>query len=162
MSGFVSLPPSTDCAAPEPPRPEVVESDGWWPDIDMAALRDVERIDSNTTPERLLDAIVNAMIALAQDLASWRACQAAAGFERLFDVTAPKFNGRSRLVVLYERAIGATVKADLYERSRDIGATAAGHDREEELMSATGELRRTARYAIRAIKGQPGLTAELL
>lgn len=162
MSGFVSLPPSIDCEEPDPARPEVVQSDGWWPDIDITALRDVERIDTNTTPERLKEAIVNAMIALAQDLASWRSCQEEAGFERLFDVAAPKFNGRSRFVTLYERAIGATVKADLYERSRDIGATAAGHDREEELMSATGELRRTARYAIRMIKGQPGLTAELL
>jgi hypothetical protein len=68
----------------------------------------------------------------------------------------------SRLVLLYQRAVYATAKAELIERYRDFDSTDAGQRRAEAMELSVDDYRRQARYAIRDILGRPRATVELL
>lgn len=157
MNGFVSLPPTTTSGPPD-----VVAGDGWFPDVDMVAIRNVARTDPGVTEPRLEEAVRNAMSSLADELATWRGEQEALGHTALADIPAPEYGGRSRLLSLYDRAIFETVWADLTERRRDVGTTSAGHDRADALEDSETVHRRNARWAVRDIMGLPRVTAELI
>ncbi|MBP6876542.1 MAG: head completion/stabilization protein [Phenylobacterium sp.] len=162
MSGFVSRPPSADTLPPPTVPPEVITSDGWWPDIDMAKLRQVAKLDTNITPERLRDAAIAAMIELNGELEAWRAPHDAAGAANLHAVEAPQIDGESRYVHLYTRALYSAVAADLSERLADVMATTAGLDRAAELGVTVDQHRRAQRWAIRTFLGLPHNTVELI
>lgn len=162
MSGFVSRPPAADAEPPEPVPVEVIAGDGWWPDIDLAELRQVARIDTTVTPERLREAAIGAIIELNGELQAWRAEKEAAGAGNLHAVTAPQIDGQSQLVHLYTRALYSSVAADLAQRLADITATTAGLDRAAELGSAADTHRQAQRWAIRCLLGRRHWTAELI
>lgn len=162
MTGLVSRPPLRDTVPHQAPPPELVTGDGWWPDVDIAALRQVARIDTTVTPVRLREAAIGAMLSVNDQLADWRAPHEAAGAESLLDVAAPLIDGQSRLVFLYSRAVYALTAADLCETLKDVSATAAGMDRAEELASPADEHRRKADWAIADIMGRPRTIAELI
>ena len=70
MSGspLIALPPD-----PASPQGSFVAADGWWPGIDCNALRDVMRIGSVVTQDRLIGAVEGALITVTSDLAWWQA-----------------------------------------------------------------------------------------
>lgn len=162
MTGFVSRPPAADAQPPAAPPAEVITGDGWWPDIDLAKLREIARIPTTVTPVRLRDSTAAAMLDLNQVLAAWRAPHVEAGWANLHAVPAPEIDGQSRLVFLYTRAIHSTVAADLAEKTKDLTATAAGVDRADELACPADELRRSAVWAMRELQGLPHTTVELI
>lgn len=161
-SGFVSLPPAQDADPPASPAPDVVAGDGWWPDIDLSALREAARLDTTVPPARLREAAALAMIEVGSQLAAWRAPLELAGAANLQAVPAPQVDGRSQLVLLYSRAVYSTVAADLAERLRDANATAAGLDRAQELLCPADDHRRNARWAVADIQGLRRATVELI
>lgn len=163
MTGFISRPPITDEDPPAEETPELVTGDGWWPDIDLAALRDTVRLPADITAARLRQAIRGAMMDLARELADWRALKVEeTGAEDLAEVEDVSIDGRPRLFWLYDDAVGAHVAANLQERYRDIGATKAGADRDEELRVTADEHRRNYRWAVSDIRGVPRATVELI
>jgi hypothetical protein len=162
MSAFVALPPAADADPPAQVADGVVAGDGWWPDVDLAALRDTARIDTTVTPAKLREAVVMAMLDLDRQLACWRAPLEAAGAANLAAVAQPVFAGQKRLVLLYTRAVVAAVVADLAERTRDSTATSAGLDRAEELLTVADDCRRNARWAVSDLMGRRRATAELI
>jgi hypothetical protein len=162
MSGFVSLPPASDADPPATTPPDIVAGDGWFPDIDLVALRDSYRLDTTIPPARLRDAVRDAMIDIADELAEWRAAREAEGHDSLAAISSPEFGGRPRLLVIYDRAIGSLVSAELADRLLDATATAAGHDRAAELEEPGCKHRRRYRWAISDILGKPRATVELI
>jgi len=174
MSGTLFIPPAALAPAggcgsivPGPAAPEtaIVRSHGWWPDIDLAMLRKATRIRDTVTTERLRDAVLGAIITLGLDLDAWGERQRAAGAASLATVPGRAnvaIDGEPRLVILYRRAIGATAKAELVERYRDLDSTKAG-DREADALDQTpSELRRDAVYAIRDILGRGRIVVDLI
>lgn len=156
MAGFVAQ-------VPAPATPEgSITNDGFFPDIDLADLRDATRLPGDITLTRLLQAAVNAMIACNSDLDAYKTSSVAAGYATLSDVPASQINAESRLVMLYRRAVYSTVKADLTERYRDVDTTATGTKRAEDLTPSIDEQRRNARFAVRDILGIPHSTVELI
>ncbi len=146
-----------------PPATEaVVVNDGWFPNIDPVRLRAEHRIRDSVTPERLRGAIVGAIITVGNQLAVWQANQMTAAHASLAAVPALQIDGKSRFVLLYARAIGAYVKAELVEGYRDTDATSAGQREVTDLEPSIGELRRDAIHAIRDILGRPRMRAELI
>lgn len=143
---------------------EPVITDDWYPSIDPAQLRREHRLGdtAKVTPERLRAAIREAMISLDNQLGAWAATQTAAGHATLADVPARQFDGQSRLVIAYHRAIGALAKLDLIERHRDLDTTAAGDRDASALDPSIGELRRDAVHAIRDILGRTRTDVELI
>ncbi|WP_331458332.1 head completion/stabilization protein, partial [Burkholderia sp. MSMB1498] len=102
------------CAGPPPPHSEptmnsfvataapavaatpidgALTNDGFFPDIDLSALRDAMRLDGTVARERLRHAARDAMLTVNDELAAWRARQRAAGAATLADVPAPHIDG---------------------------------------------------------------------
>lgn len=149
---------------PDNPAPAeaIVGNDGFFPDIDPADLRRDARILDAVTAPRLRSAILAAIIAVGLSLESWKQARIAEGRASLAAVPALQLDGRSRLLVLYDRAIAAHVKAELIERNRDTDLTGAGQRRVEELDPAIGDLRRDAIHAVRDFLAQTRTCVELI
>ncbi|MGB8600912.1 MAG: head completion/stabilization protein, partial [Rhizomicrobium sp.] len=119
---FVALPddPATEAGSTQAPP---VTNDGFFPDIDLAAIRDIARVPSAVTDERLRASVIAAIITVARDLDAWAAAQKVASHARLSDVPAVQIDGASRLIHLYNRAVAMFTKAELIERMRDFDTT---------------------------------------
>ncbi|GIX39053.1 MAG: phage head completion/stabilization protein [Silanimonas sp.] len=156
MSAFIAHP-----FPPAPAEPAVINN-GFFPDIEPAALRAAMRLDASVTPERLREAIVYALIDINRQLEDWQGRQLEAGYETLAEVPSSTLDGTSRLVLLYRRAVYSTVKADLTERYRDVDTTASGQRRAEDLTPSIDEQRRNARWALRDLLGRTHSTVELI
>lgn len=161
MSAFVPLP-----AAAENPAPQPLPGDGFFPDVDLAKLREAVRIDATVTPTRLRDSALAAILALAGELSTWRLDQVTQGFTKLDVVPNPrgpqKLGNLAWSTAHYLRAVASLTAADLAERTRDAGATLAGHDRADELETAADLHRRNYRWAVSDLTGRSRSTIELI
>lgn len=154
MSGLVATAPNT---APDP-----ISSGDWYPSIDLTDARAVMRVDGTVTNERLIEAIQNAMGDVEDLLDAWQQQQVALGRLTLGDVPSKIIGTESRLVLLYKRAVYATVQSELLERYRNFDTTHAGKTRADSMDETVDDYRRNVRYAVRAILGRPRGDAELI
>lgn len=158
MSGFIAGGQVTGDSAPGPH----INSDPFWPSIDLDALRESLRIDSSVTLARLETAVVAAIISVNRDLDKWRDAQQAMGFNILADVPSGKIMDRSQLVHLYVRAVECAAGAEVCERYRNYDTTASGNKNVEESAPTIDDYRRDQRWAIRDFLGNSRTTVELL
>lgn len=158
---FVALPPSAD--AEQPPEAETpIVNDGFFPDIDPAAVREAARIPTSVTPARLRAAILGAILSVAYDLSAFRERSSADGHASLAAMPAPQLDGQSVQLIRYNRAVALYAKAELIERHRDFDTTSAGGSQADELTPTIGELRRDALHAVRDILGKSRTTIDLI
>ena len=121
---FVALPASS---VDQPPAEEtLVTNDGFFPDIDPAAVRDAARITGSITPARLRAAILSAIMTVEIDLRAFAASSIAAGHATLADIPAPQLDGQSVQLLRYQRAVALYAKAELIARHPDFDTTGAG------------------------------------
>lgn len=144
---------------PAPATGQDITSHPFWPAINTATLRDVMRIDNDITMARLKHGIITAIAQVNQDLISYRQQQTAT---TLADVTAENIGDESQLVHHYRRAVYCLTRANLIERLRDYDTTKDGEGRAESLEQTVTDLRRDARFAVRAILGTTHTTVELI
>jgi len=154
MSGLVATAPST---APDP-----ISTGDWYPSIDLTDARAVMRLDGTVTNERLVESIKLAMCAVEDQLDAWQQQQVALGRNKLADVPSKMLGTESRLVLLYKRAVYATVQAEMREAYRNFDTTAAGDKRADAMDETVDDYRRNVRYAIRDILGRPRADVELI
>lgn len=163
MNSFVAPPPLNPAEIPPAADADVVlEGDAFWPDIDLADLRQVTRLDPSIEISRLRDAAIDAVLATRRELKAWKVLQIEAGYDELEEVPGEEIEETAEAVYLYTRAIYASTAASLLERIRELGMTNAGQERADELQAAAGEHRRAQRCAIRDLIGATRITAELL
>ncbi|MEL7551945.1 head completion/stabilization protein [Pseudomonas protegens] len=139
-----------------------INTDPFWPSIDLDQVRATLRIDSSVTPARLETAVINAAISVNRELATWRINQQAAGFTHLNEVPAELIEGESAQAHLYRRAIEAGVGAEVCERYRSYDSTNTGNRKAEELVPNIDDYRRDLRWAIRDFLGTKRTTVELI
>ncbi|KVN19737.1 MULTISPECIES: head completion/stabilization protein [unclassified Burkholderia] len=137
-------------------------NDGFFPDIDLSALRDAMRLDGTVTAERLRHAARDAMLTVNDELAAWRARQRAAGATTLADAPAPRIDGESAHVARYRRAVYHLTLADVTEKYRGYDTTKSGGQVAADLASTVDDSRRAARWAISDILGLARSTVELI
>lgn len=147
-------------ASPQTDAP--IQGGGWWPDVDPVAVRAAMRLDGAITADRLRSCIVAAVAAVHDELEAWRATQAAAGYASLTDVPSRQVDGASRLVMLYQRAVGKAALAEAAETYRSYDATDSGNQRADDLDPSITEARRDLRWAIRDFLGERRMTVELI
>ncbi len=161
MNGFVITTNPPDSEA-EPS----IANDGWFPDMDPAAVRDACRIDGSVTAARLLPALKAAMLAVNAELQPWADEQRVSwGYARLADVPAPQVGGESAKLLQYRRAIHAALQADLVQTYRGTSTAAVGNKFErdhDDLQCTAGDYLRQLRNAIADIRGQARCTVELI
>lgn len=141
---------------------EPIENDGFLPAIDPDDVKVAMRVPESFDPRRIRAACIGAMLKLAPDLAAYVAAQRAAGFATLADVPAPRLDGTSSLVLLYERAVACHAKAELIERHRDVDQAGGGQRDAAAVDQTPGELRRDGHHALRQILGRTSTTVELI
>jgi hypothetical protein len=139
-----------------------INTDPFWPSIDLQALRASLRIDDSVTPARLETAVIAAAINLNQELREWKAAQQAAGFATLDDVPGDRIQEVSVKAHLYRRAIEAGTGAEVCERYRSYDSTNAGNKKAEDLMPTIDDYRRDLRWAVRDFLGKSRSTVELI
>lgn len=139
-----------------------INTDPFWPSIDLEQLRGTLRIDNSVTPARLETAVIAAAINLNRELRFWKAKQQAAGHTTLADVPDDKINDVSVQAHLYRRAIEAGTGAELCERYRDYSATNTGSGKAEETAPTIDDYRRDLRWAVRDFLGISRTTVELI
>ena len=149
-------------AEPSPVPGQTIVSHAFWPIIDTAQLREVMRLDGTVTDARLAHAAINAVANVNADLSMWKAQQVNHGYQVLAEIPAEQINNQSVLLHHYARAVYCLARANLIERLRDYDATKQGETRAESLEQTIIDLRRDARFAVRAILGIPHTTVELI
>ncbi|MDR3429028.1 head completion/stabilization protein [Silvimonas sp.] len=164
MNGF-SATGSGECHHPGPaahgPSDEIT-SHSFWPAISLNTARDVVRIGDSIPDPRLRHALIEAIASVNDELSAWRLRQISLGYPVLADVPAETVSEQSVLLQRYQRAVFATAKADLIERYADYDASGKGQKDTLELTPQIDQLRRDARFAIRAILNERHCTIELL
>lgn len=139
-----------------------INTDPFWPSIDLEQLRATLRIDNSVTPARLETAVIAAAINLNRELMPWKATQVAAGHTTLADVPDDKINDVSVQAHLYRRAIEAAIGAEVCERYRDYSATNKGNEKAEETAPTIDDYRRDLRWAVRDFLSLSRTTVELI
>ena len=139
-----------------------INTDPFWPSIDLDALRSTLRVDASVTPARLETACISAAININRELKDWRAIQQAAGYSQLAQVPAEQVQDVSALVHLYRRAIEAGTGAEVCERYRSYDSTNSGNKNAEELIPSIDDYRRDLRWAVRDFLGTNRTTVELI
>lgn len=166
MSGFVVKDPNTDGdpVAPGVQTPaDIVAGDGWWPDVNLRDLRDAVRLDTSVPTVRIRDAARNAMLEMARELRVWRADQEAQGRTALKHVPGRiLIDGQSDYLILWARGVYSIVAGDLAGRLRGMSATAAGHDRADELATEGDVHARNVAWAVRDFLDAPRVRARTL
>jgi len=156
MSGFVA----GGTGAPVPSGH--INTDPFWPSIDLDDVRGTLRIDSSVTPIRLETATIAAAISVNREFATWRRAKQAEGYNTLADVPAEQIDDKSELAHLYQRAIYAATGAEICERYRSYDSTNSGNQNAEGLTPSIDELRRDQRWAVRDFLGLGRTTVELI
>lgn len=155
MSFTVTIPAA---AATEPE----INPGPFWPPIAPSGIRVAQRINDDITPERLKEALYEAIASVNGELYAWKQGQIAAGYATLAAVPAAAIDDESVLVQRYRRAVGCLAKAALVERYRDIDSTGRGDRKAEALADPIDDLRRDARWAVSDILGVGRSTVELI
>lgn len=158
---FVARPPASEIEQPPAEETDVI-NDGFFPNIDPAAVREAARIPTSITAARLRAAILGAIMTVEIDLRTFAAASIIAGHPTLAAIPAPQLDGQSVQLIRYQRAVALYAKAELIDRHRDFDTTAAGGSQADELTPTIGELRRDAMHAVRDILGQNRTCVDLI
>ncbi|MCX8578826.1 head completion/stabilization protein [Gilliamella sp. B2717] len=134
----------------------------FFPAININDVRKTQRLDGTVTTERLKTAIASAIIAVNDDLYSWRLAKQSAGITTINDLNDELINGESRYLILYKHAVYSWANALLNEQYINFDATAKAKGDIEPNIESVGNLYRNARYAIRDILGKSRSTMELI
>lgn len=156
--GFVADTP----AQPENPIVNGGTGNSFWPDIDPQHCRTVMRFDHSITPQRLRDALINAMLSINLDNADWVAQCQFDGKSTLADISDLQVGGENANINLYQRAVYCLAKADLLERYADFDSTGSGSQRAEQLNETVDDYRRQSILAVRHLTGRAITGAVLL
>ncbi|WP_070415264.1 head completion/stabilization protein [Pseudomonas lundensis] len=158
MSGFIAggLVPSESIPGAH------INSNPFWPSIDLDKLRETLRIDSSVTPARLETAVVAAIIGVNRDLSTWRAARQAEGFTTLAGTPDDTRLTSAERAHLYVRAVECAAGAEVCERYRGYDATASGSKNADDSAPTIDDYRRDQRWAIRDFLGTSRTTVELL
>ena len=95
MTGLVSIPPASAPCSEDESCELLVHADGWFPPIDLHAMRREMKVGTIVTDDRLRLAILSGMVAAFRDLAGWRSAQVLDGIEEMSQVPGLQLDGES-------------------------------------------------------------------
>ncbi|MFW2151851.1 head completion/stabilization protein [Acinetobacter gyllenbergii] len=136
---------------------QIISSDDFFPSVSSNKIREVLRLDSSVTNQRLIPAIEAAVIHVNEQLDSL-----ISKAPSLAEITTKTVNGKPTSVVLYFRAIAAAAGAELNEKYRSYDTTSNGSQKAEDLTITVDDFKRDLRFAIRDLKMIRRLSVELL
>lgn len=163
MPSFIANAPGGTTSTSQPDN--LITNDGFFPDLNVTAMRDAIRLDGTVTDARLIAATVDAIIFVNDQVKELKASAMGAGHASLVAIPADQVNRQSVLISHYLRAVYCTAKADLIERYKDYDSTATSLDDKKLvgfLANGPDEERRNAQWAISNLLGRHHVTVELI
>lgn len=139
-----------------------INSDEFWPGIDLDTLRDDMRIGSDVSNAKLETAVVAALLNVNRQLVEWQGLQQDKGYSALSQVPSRKVNDESALVLHYQRAVRCATAAELLERYRGYDTTNNGNQNAEERAPTIDDYRRDLAWALSDLVNRPRSTVELI
>lgn len=149
-------------AIPEETAGDTLANSPFWPDVDTADARKSMRLDEMVSEQRLVKALISAMVYVNGQLAAWRERQEAQGYERLDNVPAEEIAGASVKVSCYIEAVYSWATAQLVEDYVTLDITNTGQKRADMQNPMIDGRRRNAYWAIMDIQGKARAVAELI
>jgi hypothetical protein len=141
---------------------QIITNDGFFPDIAVADFRTDTRTQDTVTDQRVIANLVASILAINALLAVWQAAQQALGYTALANVPAKQINAASALVHHYRRAVYSHAQASIIDQYRESSITSKGTDRADEIINTRDIWLQQCREAVRAIRGEPRNTVELI
>jgi len=154
MPGFIAIHPIN--------TQENLTNSPFWPDIELAKVRAVAKLDGTIPDARLRQAVLIAMDSVNSELADWQQQQQAAGYMHVSAIPSLPLAGQHRLVMQYVQAVVCTASADLLEQMRSYDSSGHGHQQADALTPRIDEQRRAAHWAIATMVGRTRSTVELI
>lgn len=145
---------------PIEPKDTLIENAPFFPDISLTEFRNQMRLDGTVTNDRLKESVIEAMIAVNEELQEWQANQT--GHTQLEALPSMAIQGESVLVYRYKRAVFCLALANLYERYLAYDSSKEGEKKADLLKASVDELRRDARFAISDLLKRHRVDAELI
>lgn len=141
-----------------------IVSAAFWPRIDLADLRDVMRIETNVSSNRLYHAALESTAHVNGQLKAWKQKIQEQGVGHLSQAADPEdhINGEAVQVAYYRRAVYCYTKALLLEKWADADATGKSGERAEAKQSQAEDYRREAHFAVASLMGQARCDSELI
>lgn len=154
-----------------------VKNDGWWPDIDMALLRESARLPAGVTDKRLVQRTRQVVLSVNNELSVWKAEQKAAGYTHVAEIPIMDSQGHQHnaanlydehpLITHYLSAVYAEVEARLNEQYRATDSTGRADKNAQMLDPRVVEGFRDKDWDVSAIlnfntAAHPRITVELI
>lgn len=141
---------------------EIIQNNGFFPDIHLLDVRNAMRIDGTVTNERLKMEVIEAMATANNALKHYQKTLKEKHIHRLEDMDDEKINGENIVIQRYKRAVYCFALANLNERYRSYDTTKQGAEKAQDFEQSVDDLRRDGRFAIRDIVGQHRMIVELI
>lgn len=136
---------------------------GFWGVLSTEEFVSEQRVGGTIIPnERIKNAIINAAIHVDDELTDKRAQWETEGYSSLSAVSAPEFDGVSKLVILFKTAVFCHAAAELIETHPDISATNDGMRDAGAITPTAAEYRAQSKAAIAKIMENKQSIARLL
>ena len=139
------------------PSQIIIESDPFYPGIDLDHIREIVRIDSAVTNERLQQAIIEEVLDTNRLLVSLKAKAGA-----LSELSTTQINDQPDTDFLYLSAVANGVAAKLNENYRNYDSSNAGAKKAEQAECTVDDYRRNKQWAIQHLLGQNHTVVELI
>ncbi|WP_392565148.1 head completion/stabilization protein [Utexia brackfieldae] len=156
MSDFIAI------SQPKEDEDLEITNISFFPHISVKDVREAQRLDGTVTTVRLKKAIIAAIIAVNDELVTWRFEQQDKGYTSIEQVSDEMINDEYKFVHYYKNAVYCQANALLNDRYLNFDATAKATKQIEPELQSAGDLYRDARYSIRDILGKSHSTMELL
>ena len=139
------------------PSQIIIESDPFYPAIDLDHIREIVRIDGAVTNERLQQAIIEEVLDTNRLLVSLKAKAGA-----LSELSTTQINDQPDTDFLYLSAVANGVAAKLNENYRNYDSSNAGAKKAEQAECTVDDYRRNKQWAIQHLLGQNHTVVELI
>ena len=139
-----------------------IDSGMFWPRINLDNLRQVMRVDTNITAERLQDLAIEATAYVNDQLKPFARRAADAGHQSMAQIDAPLINGETIYQHRYRRAVYCYTKTLLLEAYADYDATGKTATRAEAKQEQAEDYRCQGHHAIADLLGYRRIDSELI
>ena len=139
------------------PSEVIIESDPFYPSIDLDQIREIVRLDGVVTNARLKQAIIEEVLDINRLLISLQT-----KVIQLSDLSKTKIDGLPDTDYLYLSAVANGVAAKINENYRTYDSSNSGAKKAEHAESTVDDYRRNRQWAIQQLLGQNHTVVELI
>lgn len=145
------------------PEHATIQSDPFFPEIDLNRMRQAMRIDNTITSARLYEVALEAVIHVNLQLDLHRRLALSVGKTTLGETNTKQIiNGESLPEIRYRHAVYNYAKANLSEQYADFDATGKTASRADAKQQNADDYRREGHAAVADIKGVERNDSELI